>query len=157
MNMKSVVIKQYRENVNRAKAQVDGLFVPSEGWVRTVRTALGMSGAQLGRRMGITRGAISNNEKAELSGGITIKTMQQMAEAMGCRFVYAIVPEKDIEDIEDIVNKRALEKARAEVKEASIHMALEDQALSKDKQWDDIERLASDMVKNPTFDLWNDE
>ena len=154
MGMKGVVIKQYRENVNRARAQVAGLSVPSEGWLRTVRKALDMSGAQLGRRMGITRGAVSNNEKAELSGSMTIKTMQQMAEAMGCRFVYTIVPEGDIEDI---VRAQALEKARAQVKEASIQMALEDQALSKSKLNAEIERLANEMVDKGNSDLWNDE
>ncbi len=154
MSMKSVVTKQYRENVNRARAQVKGLSVPSEGWIRTVRKALNMSGAQLGRLMGITRAAVSNTEKAELSGGVTIKTMQQMAEAMGCRFVYAVVPEKDIEEM---VRKRAMDKARAQVKEASIHMALEDQALSKPKLDEEIERLAKEMLENGGSDLWNDE
>ena len=153
MSMKSVVTKQYRENINRARAQVNGLSVPSEGWIRTVRKALNMSGAQLGRLMGITRGAVSNNEKAELSGGVTIKTMQQMAEAMGCRFVYAVVPEKDIAEV---VRKRAMDKARTQVKEASILMALEDQALSKSKLDKEIDRLAKEMLENGGSNLWND-
>ena len=154
MNLKTVVIQQYRENVNRAKHQVAGLFVPSEGWIRTVRTALGMSGAQLGRRLGVTRASVSNTEKAELNGGVTLKAMQQMAEGMGCRFVYAIVPEKNIEDV---VYHRAMEKAREQIKAASVHMALEEQSLTNDKLEAEIKRLADEMLNKTSSGLWNDE
>lgn len=154
MSMKKVVAKQYRENVNRARSQLSGLAVPSEGWIRTVRKALGMSGAQLARRMGVTRALVSNTEKAELEGCVTLKAMQNMAESMNCRFVYAIVPEQEIEEI---VRKRALQKARAEVKAASIHMALEEQALSKDKLEEQIQSLAKEMMDKANSDLWNDE
>ena len=47
MSIKKVVTKQYQERVNQAAVQLEGLSVPSEGWLRTVRKALGMSGAQL--------------------------------------------------------------------------------------------------------------
>ena len=154
MNLKTVVIQQYRENVNRAKHQVAGLFVPSEGWIRTVRTALGMSGAQLGRRLGVTRASVSNTEKAELNGGVTLKAMQQMAEGMGCRFAYAIVPEKNIEDV---VYHRAMEKAREQIKAASVHMALEEQSLTNDKLEAEIKRLADEMLNKTSSALWNDE
>ncbi|MEQ3763036.1 MAG: mobile mystery protein A [Alcanivorax sp.] len=154
MNMKRIVQKQYRENVNRARAQLVGLTIPSEGWIRTVRQALGMSGAQLARRMGVTRGLVSNTEKAELAGGVTIKAMQNMAHSMNCRFVYAIVPEHDIEEI---VQKRALEKARAQVKQVSVHMALEEQALSEEKLREQVQSFAEELLKNSNSDLWNDE
>lgn len=128
--------------------------MPSEGWIRSVRIALGMSGAQLGRRLGVTRASVSNTEKAELNGGVTLKAMQQMAEGMGCRFVYAIVPEKDIEDV---VYQRALVKAREQVKAASVHMALEEQALSKDQLDIEVKRLADEMLDTGSTELWNDE
>jgi len=154
MNMKQVIARQYRDNVNAARKKLAGLHPPSEGWLRSTRKALSMSGAQLARRMGITRGAISNLEKAELEGGITIKTMQQMSAAMGCRFVYAIVPE---EDVNDIIRARAMKRARALVKEASIHMALEDQTLSKKLLDEEISRVANELLEKRTSELWNDE
>ena len=67
--MKRVVIQQYRESVDRVRGMVAGLVVPPEGWVRTVRRAIGMSGVQLARRLGVTRAAVSNTEKAEVKGG----------------------------------------------------------------------------------------
>jgi len=154
MSLKSVVQQQYRDNVNRAKHKVEGLSVPSEGWIRTVRTALGMSGAQLGRRLGVTRASVSNTEKAELNGGVTLKAMQQMAEGLGCRFVYAIVPEKGIDDV---IYQRALLKAKEQVNAASVHMALEQQALSKGKLEIEIKRLADEMLNKAGTELWNDE
>ena len=154
MSMKRLVVKQYRENVNRARVMLDGLSMPSEGWLRTVRKALDMSGAQLGRRLGVTRAAISNREKDELSGRITIKSMQQMAESMGCQFVYAIVPENDIEDV---VLKRARLKAMQQVRNAGVHMALESQLIAEGKLLAEIERLAKEMLDKPSSDFWNDD
>jgi len=152
--MKHIIAKQYRENVNLARKKLEGLAIPSEGWLRTVRKALGMSGAQLGRKLDVTRGAVSINEKAELSGGITIKTMQQMAESMGCRFVYAVVPEIDVEDI---LMKRARVKATKQVRNASFHMALENQLLAEEKLVAEVERLAKEMIETSPSDLWNDD
>ena len=152
--MKHIVAKQYRENVNLARKKLEGLAIPSEGWLRTVRKALGMSGAQLGRKLDVTRGAVSINEKAELSGGITIKTMQQMAESMGCRFVYAVVPETDVEDI---LMKRARLKATKQVRNASVHMALENQLVAEGKLVAEVERLAQEMIETLPSDLWNDD
>lgn len=152
--MKHIVAKQYRENVNLARKKLEGLAIPSEGWLRTVRKALGMSGAQLGRKLDVTRGAVSINEKAELSGGITIKTMQQMAESMGCRFVYAVVPETDVEDI---LMKRARLKATKQVRNASVHMALENQLVAEGKLVAEVERLAQTMIETSPSDLWNDD
>lgn len=152
--MKHIVAKQYRENVNLARKKLEGLAKPSEGWLRTVRKALGMSGAQLGRKLQVTRGAVSINEKAELSGGITIKTMQQMAESMGCRFVYAVVPETDIEEL---LMKRARSKATKQVRNASVHMALENQLVGEVKLAEEVERLAKEMIETSPSNLWNDD
>jgi len=151
--MKQIVTAQYQDIVNRAAKAVRGLSMPSEGWLRTVRKSLGMSGAQLARRMGVTRGLISNTEKAELSGGVTIKAMQQMAEALDCRFVYAIVPE---DEIEELIERRAQEKAQVIVEKAGEQMALEAQGLSAAQLKFEKERLARDMVRDLPSDLWND-
>src|SRR5712691_5046722 len=99
MNVKTIVQQQYRSIVDNAAAGLAGLKTPPEGWLRTVRNALGMSGAELAKKMGVTRARVAQAEHAELTGGITLKSMQATAEAMGCRFVYAIVPPQRIEDI----------------------------------------------------------
>jgi predicted DNA-binding mobile mystery protein A len=77
---------------------------PQEGWLRTVRNALGMSSTQLAKRLGVTKSRVSKAEQDEPSGSVTLKTMQSMAEAMDCKFVYAVVPN---EDVEAIIQQRA--------------------------------------------------
>ena len=154
MTVKSIITSQYREKVNQAASQLQGINTSPEGWLCTVRKALGMSAAALARRLGKTRALVSNTEKAELNGRVTLKTMHSMAEAMNCRFVYAIVPEKNIESI---LHTRAKDKAQKRVAESSKHMALEQQSLSQKQIAFEVERLTSDMLKNMSGDFWNDE
>jgi predicted DNA-binding mobile mystery protein A len=113
-----------------------------------------MSGAQLAKRMHVTRVRIAQAEHAELSGAATIKSMQATAEALGCRFVYAIVPENRIEDV---IAAQARKKAMALVCRASTHMALESQTLPNDKIAAEVGRLASDFPRNMPPDFWNDK
>jgi len=153
MSIKKIVIAQYQNIVDRAAASARGVSVPKEGWIRTVRKALGMSGAQLARRLGVTRALVSNTERAELSGSVTIKAMQQMAGAMDSQFVYAIVPTGTIEDM---ISERAREKALAVVERANKHMALEAQTLSKEQIDFEIRRLQQELLSGLPSDLWND-
>lgn len=154
MSAKRAVRQQYRTIVDRAADQVATLRPPSEGWLRTVRRALGMSGAQLGRRMGVSRARIANAEKAELSGGVTLKSMHAAAEAMGCRFVYAIVPEQSTGAL---ITAQARRKAMVDVGVASQHMALESQTLPHDKIEQEINLIAGDLARDMPSDFWDDK
>ena len=153
MSVKSTVLQQYQRIVD-SSASCAALRRPPEGWLRTVRKALGMSGAQLAKKMGVTRARIAQAEHAELNGGVTLKSMQAAAEAMGCRFVYAIVPPSRVEDI---VMTQARKKAAAIVGTASKHMALESQTLPDDKIARQIERLTQDIAREMPSDFWTDK
>jgi len=153
MTVKAIVQQQYQRIVNGAASHAS-LQTPPEGWLRTARKALGMSGAQLAKRMGVTRARVAQAEHAELSGGATLKSMQAAAEAMGCRFVYAIVPEKRIEDV---VMAQARKKAMALVGTASTHMALESQTLPKEKIAQEVERLTREIAQEMPPDFWSDK
>lgn len=155
MGIEVVVLKQYQNKVNQALKQLGAYSVPSsEGWIKTVRKALGMSGSQLAKRLGVTKGRVSQAESAELSGGSTIKSMQNMAQAMGCRFVYAVIPEKEVESI---IRDRAVLKAKEQIKAASTQMALEAQSLNDEQLAFEVDRLASEIIKKMPSDLWSDE
>lgn len=160
MSFDKIVTKQYRDKVNQAFSQF-GRFsalpnhgLPREGWLRTMRTALGMSGTQLAKKLGVTKARISKAELDEPQGSVTLKTMHAMADAMDCNFVYAIVPKRNVEDV---IKARAMEKARAQVKAASTHMALEAQSLSEEQIEFEIERIAAQMMIKMPSDFWNDE
>ena len=160
MSMDKVVAKQYRDKVNQAVSQFGSLSMlpnrglPKEGWLRTVRTALGMSGTQLAKKLGVTKARVSKVERAEPHGSVTLNTVQVMAEAMDCKFVYAIVPKQNVEDV---IKARAVEKARAQVKAASTHMALEAQSLSQEQLEFETERIAAQIMDKLPSDFWNEE
>jgi predicted DNA-binding mobile mystery protein A len=152
MSVKIIVQQQYRSIVDNAAASLAGLKTPPEGWLRTVRTALGMSGAEVAKKMSVTRARVTQAEHAELTGGVTLKSMQATAEAMGCRFVYAIIPSSG--RIEDIIMAQARKKATAIVGTASKHMALENQALPEDKNAQEVERLTREIAREMPPDFW---
>jgi predicted DNA-binding mobile mystery protein A len=153
MSIKKVIQQQYRDKVNQVISSTKYLSIPPEGWLRTVRKALNMSGAQLARRMNVSRAQVSQAELAETSGNITLKKMQDMAESMNCRFIYAVVPEQSIDSL---IKERAITKAKHHVHLASTHMALEDQLLNDEKLQFEINRVAQEYLDSNSKDLWND-
>lgn len=155
MNVKSIVQQQYRSMVNNAAASLTHLKTPPEGWLRTVRSALGMSGAEVAKKVGVTRARVTKAEHAELDGGITLKSMQAIAEAMGCRFVYAVIPPSG--RIEDVITAQARKKAMAIVTTTSTHMALENQILPDDKIAQEVERLTREIAQERPSDFWSDK
>lgn len=66
---------------------------PNEGWVPVVRKALAMSGAQLARRMGVSKSPIYQTERLEPEGASPLRQVGKLAEALGCGFFYAIGPD----------------------------------------------------------------
>ena len=156
MNIQNTILQQYQRIVDRASLSSADLAVPPEGWLRTMRKALGMSGAQLARKMGVTRALISQAESNEVSGSVTLKTMQKMAEAMGCRLVYAVLPPKG-KETEDIILAQAMKKARAIAERTDEHMALEGQNLFKATLDYQIERLAHKLAGEMAADFWKDK
>src|SRR3981081_63847 len=71
---------------------------PPKGWLRAIRDALGMTTAQLARRLGVSQPRIVELEQSEASGSVTLNTLQRAAEALGCRLIYALVPEQPLEE-----------------------------------------------------------
>ena len=151
MSVKRTVRQQYQAVVNRAAGDGKAFGTPSEGWQRTARKSLGMSGAKLARRMGVTRARISNVEKDELRGAVTLQSMQTAAEAMGCRFVYAIVPP---ETAEELIAAQA-RRRRPRWWHGGRHMALESQALPT--KLHRVRRLTRDFVYEMPSDFWDDK
>jgi predicted DNA-binding mobile mystery protein A len=81
---------------------------PSEGWIRVVRDALGMTAFELGSRMGVSQPRISQLERAEREGTIQLWNLERAAQALHSTLVYALVP---IEPLEEVVRRQARLKA----------------------------------------------
>lgn len=127
---------------------------PPKGWLRAVRDALGMTTAQLARRIGVTQPRIVELEKAEVSGTVTLNSLQRAAEALGCRVVYALVP---IRPLAQVVHDRAEQLADKQL--ASVHhtMTLEDQAV-QDKQANKElrQQFIQELLRRPAR-LWDEK
>lgn len=102
---------------------------PRTGWVKTLRTALNMSVAQLAQRLGLSRARIAQLENAEMNDAVTLRALQEAANAMECELVYAIVP-KGNATLEDIIKKRAAQLASERVARVAHSMSLEEQSVS---------------------------
>src|ERR1700733_2845339 len=70
---------------------------PVRGWIKAVRAALGMSTAQLAKRLGIKQPSLVALEQSEAKGTIQLDTLRRVAEALDCTVIYALVPNKPLE------------------------------------------------------------
>jgi len=125
---------------------------PRSGWVRAIREALGMSPAQLAARVGVSRQVAQRFEKAEVQRHITLDSLDRLARAMGCRLVYALVP--DGGSLEDLRRRRADEVARELVKHADHSMKLEAQGVSESERERQRKLLAEDLLQGSPRKLW---
>ena len=153
MSIKDIARNQQQVLVNKAAKLTRELPEARVGWIATVRSSLGMTAAQLARRLGVNRAYVSAAEDAELRGTLTVKRLQRMAEAMGCKLVYCIVPDGDVQDL---MERQARSKATALVTRASKQMALEDQMLSPEQTRYEIERLTRELLQKMPSDFWEE-
>ncbi|KJS36106.1 MAG: transcriptional regulator [Hyphomonas sp. BRH_c22] len=127
------------------------LSVPPKGWVRAIRDALGMTGAQLARRMKITPQSLNGLEQSEASETIRLETLRKAAAALDCQLVYALVPNKPLEDM---VAERARAKALEAIGGVSHSMAMEDQRVLDDDLEERIQIFISETLRDR--DIWED-
>lgn len=95
-----------------------------DGWVRAVRTALGMSASQLANRLGVTQQAVANTERNERSGTVSLVTLAKVADALDCELVVEFQPRTSLEET---VRRQATNKAIAERNRVVHTMRLEAQ------------------------------
>ncbi|MCB9357610.1 MAG: mobile mystery protein A [Calditrichaeota bacterium] len=154
MPIKAIVLEQHKKILDSAASHVKGVAIPREGWIVTARKALRMSASDLAARMNVTRASISSLERSELDGGVTLKRMERVADAMGCRFIYAIVPESDVDSM---LTARAKRKARQLVEQADQQMSLEGQRLSPEQLDFEVERITKEILAELPRGFWSDK
>ncbi len=125
--------------------------LPRDGWIRTIRSALGMSAAQLGRRLGLSQQGVADLERRERSGGISISTLGAAAEALNCALSVAFLPKSSLEEV---VRAQAEAKAREERDRVVHTMRLEAQDEGLETVFD--ERKARDVwMSERMAHLWD--
>ncbi len=126
---------------------------PPRGWVRAIREALGMTAAQLAKRMGVTQPRIATLEQAEARGAITLETLEAAARALDCRLVYALVPRQPLDVL---VEERARRLAQKRIEAISHSMALEAQRVDHADESVQGERLVRQLVEKAGSELWEE-
>lgn len=125
---------------------------PHGGWVRAIREALGMTQAQLGARAGISRQSVQDFERAEAERRITLDSLDRLARAMGCRVVYALVPERGT--LDDLRERRANTLAEALLQPTDHSMKLEAQGISAEERERQRKLLAEALLRGSARKLW---
>lgn len=113
------------------------------GWIKYMRSVLGMTLKELAKRAGLALPTIAQAERRESEGKITIETLRKLAQAMECEFVYAFVPK---DDITELLRTKAMDKAKRTILKADTHMSLEDQKVTEELQFR-IEMLAEKLLE----------
>jgi len=100
---------------------------PVRGWIKAIRDALGMSTAQLAKRLRVKQPSVVAIEQSEAKGTIELATLRRVAEALDCTLVYALIPNQPLEAI---VRDRARIFARRRREPIEHSMLLEDQEVT---------------------------
>ena len=152
MPKKTLQIQQLNSKM-LAFANLQSVVPPPTGWLKAVRTALGMSLRQLSNRLSITKQSMQEIEQREIDGSITIKSLRDAANAMDMQMVYGFVPIDG--SLEELINRRAKELATAIVLRTSQSMKLEEQENSGQRIEKAIEERATIIKNEMPKSLWD--
>lgn len=152
MKNNKLQIQQLNEKLNNLNG-LQHLDVPTIGWIKAIRSSIGMSMEQLGKKLSITKQAVMDIEKREKEGAITIRSMQEIAKALDMKFVYGFVPNDG--NLELMIEKRSIEIARKIVQRTSTTMKLEDQSNSKERLEKAIQERAAEIINKTPKILWD--
>lgn len=152
MGKKSLQIQQLNSKMLAFKS-LQQVAPPPTGWIKAVRTAIGMSLLQLGKRLSITKQSAQEIEGREKDGSITIKGLREVATALDMKLVYGFVPND--ESLEMMIERKAKELATKIVLRTSNTMKLEDQENTKQRIEKAIQERAFAIKTEMPKNLWD--
>ena len=120
--------------------------IPEKGWINTIRKTLGLTFAQLGKRINTTPQVIKKFEQNEFEGKITLNTLKKIASSVDCRLVYAIVPKISFENIIDTNAEKIAGKI---INRVSDSMNLESQSIEKEEIQRQLDEIKFELKRNP--------
>ena len=123
---------------------------PRTGWVRAIRSALGMSEGAFAKRLGGSQGAIQELERNEVSGVVTLDSLRRAAHALDADLVYALVPRKPLRAM---ISARARAVAEERLGAVAQSMAMGGQSLSAQQFKSQLGELAG-VLENKPRELW---
>ncbi len=152
MGTKSLQLQQLNSKM-LGFATLKQVAVPPTGWIKAIRTAIGMSMEQLGNKLSVTKQGILDIEKREKDGSITIKALKEIGRALDMQLVYGFVPNDG--SLDALIEKRAHELASKIVLRTANTMKLEDQGNSKNRIAKAIKERAAEIKNDMPRMLWD--
>jgi predicted DNA-binding mobile mystery protein A len=152
MKTQKLILEQTTRKVMILK-KAEELVIPPEGWIYSIRQALGMSLRQLGTKMKITPQSVREIEMREKAGTVSLKVLKQFGKALNMKLVYGFIPEKG--SLDDTIQKRAFELAEEIVRRASVTMILEDQETDPANLQNAIKEKAAELKSEMPKYLWD--
>lgn len=128
--------------------------MPHKGWLKTVRTALGLTTAQLAKKIGTQAPGINQFENNEITKKATLGSLDRAARAMNCQLVWAIIPEPGYASLSEIVEYRARKLAEKIVKTVDQTMNLEAQGIHSEISAKKIIELTMDLIRDGDSRIW---
>jgi predicted DNA-binding mobile mystery protein A len=134
-------------------ASLKQVAIPPTGWIKAIRTAIGMSMQQLGNKLSVSKQGILDIEKREKDGSITIKSLKEIARALDMQLVYGFVPNDG--SLELLIERKAKELATQIVMRTNNTMKLEDQENTKQRIEKAIQERTATIKNEMPKILWD--
>lgn len=148
-----IQLRQLDDRLSKVR-EISTLEPPPDGWVRTLRQALGMTSEQLADRMGVTRQAVLQLEGAEQKRTATWTSLRKAAEAMDCEVVYAVVPRGSLNQV---LLRQGRKQAEKHVGRIAHSMKLDAHLVGPAEQDRQVEELAAHLAAERSRGLWASE
>lgn len=131
----------------------NGIPAPEKGWLHAIRTALNMTLEQLGNRLGTSKQSAKAIELREANGSISLKNLQEAANAMDMKLVYGLVPKNGT--LDQLVGQKARALAEKIVKRTHQNMQLENQGNSEERIASAIDELTDEIKRELRRSIWD--
>ena len=124
-----------------------------QGWIRSSRTAIGMTLKQLASRLGFSVPAAKNFEMREVDEAITLASLRKIANAMEMDLVYYFKPKQD--SLDELLQIRAELKAKELMERSNQAMILENQEADNKNKSREYDRLITEIRNQKLSSLWD--
>ena len=144
------IIREQLDDTLSSFSTIASINRPMKGWIRAIRDALGMNMRQFADRLGVSKSRIPRIEQDEITGSLTLKTMNRVADKLDCVFVYGFVPRTSLDNT---VRKQASIVAQRRMNRLMHTMNLEAQGLSSKNAKKAFSNMIDEIIDTPSM-LW---
>ncbi len=128
-----------------------------EGWLRTVRRAVGVPAGVAAGRMGVVLSDVYRMEYAEGRGVIELQTLRRAAEALGCELVYGLTPKEGTLAAMAAAIEAGRAQRRVEARARKLEKAKDQRREAAQKSWRTKERNRQAAEWREYWRLWGTE